>query len=405
MKLRNLLPAAVSVLWLSMGSANAVPGSIVLSAETTFAKAIGWSTGTNGIGIPGGQSTSGFEVGRDKTVFHTGHASGTIRCTSKDGDGWRSITQGIRADKYRGKRVRFQGYVKTKDVSSFAGLWMRVDAMDRTVAFDNMSDRPLNGTKDWTLCSVVLDVPNDAVGIFYGLVMAGAGQSWMDDLTLETVYPSAVQTTADSTGPDTEKDPLELQNADFTQRPTRTTERDVPGWTNTSEKWDGAVKLDTQIAHDGKPAVHMHCTQAGFDSLCLWQEIKADHYRGKRVLFQTYVKSSGNVPGGATVAIPGGGQWVVAPVPQYTDKDHQWVKDTREWKPVSAVVDIPNWATCIQLGFQLNGPAEVWVSSASVKVVDPKTNQVTQAPAKNEVLTASDVKSLPLGPVNLDFEH
>jgi hypothetical protein len=47
---------------------------------------------------------------------------------------------------YLGKRVRFSAAVKTEDVQSWAGLWMRVDKGSQTVEFDNMQDRPLKGT-------------------------------------------------------------------------------------------------------------------------------------------------------------------------------------------------------------------------------------------------------------------
>ena len=97
----------------------------------------------------------------------------------------------------------------------------------------------------------------------------------------------------------------------------------------------------------------------------VFQEIQAAAFRGKRIEFKVMIKASGKVRGGAMVAIPGGGKWVVAELPELVEKNSKWITDAREWKPVSAVVDVPNWANCIQLGAQLNGPGQIWVSGAT----------------------------------------
>ena len=57
------------------------------------------------------------------------------------------------------------------------------------LGFDNMQSRPIKGTADWKQYDVVLDVPNEARGIAFGILLAGAGQAWMDDLQFEAVAP------------------------------------------------------------------------------------------------------------------------------------------------------------------------------------------------------------------------
>ena len=64
---------------------------------------------------------------------------------------------------------------------------MRVDGNGGTLAFDNMQSRPIRGTTDWTLVSVVLDVPSDATGIAIGLLLSSPGEAWIDDASLEVV--------------------------------------------------------------------------------------------------------------------------------------------------------------------------------------------------------------------------
>ena len=52
---------------------------------------------------------------------------------------------------------------------------MRVDKGSQTVEFDNMQDLPLKGTAGWKKFEVVLDVPQDATGVFFGVLLDGAG--------------------------------------------------------------------------------------------------------------------------------------------------------------------------------------------------------------------------------------
>jgi hypothetical protein len=78
--------------------------------------------------------------------------------------------------------------VKTQDVNGWAGLWMRVDnRAGRSVAFYNSYDKPIKGSTDWQERSVVLDVPQDAGGIAFGVINTGSGQVWIDRLGFEQV--------------------------------------------------------------------------------------------------------------------------------------------------------------------------------------------------------------------------
>jgi hypothetical protein len=71
---------------------------------------------------------------------------------------------------------------------------MRVDNDLRMLAFDNMQDRPIKGTTDWKMYSVVLDVPPEATKISFGTNVIGKGQVWSDDFKLEIVDDSVAST-------------------------------------------------------------------------------------------------------------------------------------------------------------------------------------------------------------------
>jgi hypothetical protein len=111
-----------------------------------------------------------------------------LRNKADDPNAWASLALVISAQYYLGQRIRFRAFVKTQDVSGWAGLWMRVDnRAGRSVAFYNSADRPIRGSTDWQERSVVLDVPQDAAAIMFGVNNIGKGQVWIDRLGFEQV--------------------------------------------------------------------------------------------------------------------------------------------------------------------------------------------------------------------------
>ena len=64
---------------------------------------------------------------------------------------------------------------------------MRVDKGSQTVEFDNMQDRPLKGTAGWKKFGVVLDVPQDATGVFFVVLLDSAGKVWLSEVKFEVV--------------------------------------------------------------------------------------------------------------------------------------------------------------------------------------------------------------------------
>ena len=83
--------------------------------------------------------------------------------------------QEFNAGRYAGKRVRLRASVKAEEVAHWAGLWMRVDKGSAMVSFDNTMDRPIKGTTTWQNYEVILDVPQDATGIAFGILLNKSG--------------------------------------------------------------------------------------------------------------------------------------------------------------------------------------------------------------------------------------
>jgi hypothetical protein len=139
--------------------------------------------------VPGwrlaGSNAKAFEVAVDHTAFRSGRASAMIRCRDKRCEGFGTLSQSVRADRYIGRRIRLTGWVKAKDAER-PRLWMRVDGhQSQLLAFDNMDGRARSGSFDWKRQEIVLDVMPAARVIHFGLILGSGGQAWLDDIVLE----------------------------------------------------------------------------------------------------------------------------------------------------------------------------------------------------------------------------
>jgi hypothetical protein len=143
--------------------------------------------------------TPGYAILVDPVVMHGGQLSVRIerRENEKTDKTAAPLTQWMPAKDWRGKRLRLTGWLRTRDITTgWAGLWVRTDSETATsLAFDNMQDRGPRGTTDWKQYAVVLDVAPQATDIYFGILLAGNGAVWADDLALEEV-PKTGPTTA-----------------------------------------------------------------------------------------------------------------------------------------------------------------------------------------------------------------
>ena len=144
-----------------------------------------------------GSDPASFQVSRDAAVAHAGKKSASLE-SIRAPKGFGTLMQSFSATDYRGKRLRLTAWAKAKDVKDWAGVWMRVDGSDagKSLAFDNMQNRPIKGTKDWTRCDVVLDVPESATGIAFGILLSGEGKVWISDIGFQTVDKSVAVTSS-----------------------------------------------------------------------------------------------------------------------------------------------------------------------------------------------------------------
>lgn len=140
--------------------------------------------------ITTGTSPEKYQINIDDNIYHMGSKSVTIRSVADEfstGE-FGTIMQQISAKTFVGKRMRFSGFVKTREVEGWCGLWMRIDsALSVTLKLDNMQSRAITGTTEWNYYSCVLDIPENGAIINIGILLSGKGQIWFDNANFQEV--------------------------------------------------------------------------------------------------------------------------------------------------------------------------------------------------------------------------
>ena len=222
MKVRTLIAATLAAGSLQAGEiGSAPPAGWVEFQGSGLALGPGWQS------LP-----QSCRAGVDTQLAAAGQANMSIQCpvspTEQDGfprvqdgfismPGYNGLHQRFTADAYRGKRVRFSGYLRTQGIADatipgfelfsrsgestdtlegMGGLFFRIgENMANHLVRDDMSDRGLRGDIEWARYEIVADVPEIANGIIIGFWMQGQGQIWISDIKFEEVSKDVPITT------------------------------------------------------------------------------------------------------------------------------------------------------------------------------------------------------------------
>ena len=124
-----------------------------------------------------GSEPKSYDMGVDKGAGKDGKNAATIKSIAADIKGFGTLMQDFPPDNFLGKRIRMSGFVKTKDVTGWSGLWLRIDQKGsrEPLGFDNMHDgkidRSIKGTTKWKKYDIMLDVPSEASNIAFGALL------------------------------------------------------------------------------------------------------------------------------------------------------------------------------------------------------------------------------------------
>jgi uncharacterized DUF497 family protein len=94
--------------------------------------------------------------------------------------GFGTLVQVVQAQRYRNKRIAISALVKSERTEGWAGLWARADGCGKVLTFDNMMARPIRGTSGWRQYRVVVDVPEEATCVMFGVILNGSGRISID---------------------------------------------------------------------------------------------------------------------------------------------------------------------------------------------------------------------------------
>lgn len=129
-----------------------------------------------------------YEVGKTRE-YRNGIAY--IKSIVDSVPGFGTLMQWITANYYKDTRLKLTAKIKTQDVISWCGLWMRVDDVSgNTLAFDNMWEKPIKGSNDWKEYSIILNTTDSSYTISFGVLLQSTGQVWFDDMKFEIIDQS-----------------------------------------------------------------------------------------------------------------------------------------------------------------------------------------------------------------------
>ena len=162
-----------------------------------------------------GSRPASYEAGTDAQAASNGNASVYLKSKEPVSDGFGTLMQEFRADKYAGKRVRLSAFVKSEVVRDWAGLWRAGWHREGVRCLRDPARLAHERQTGWQSYAVVLDVPQDATGIFFGVLLAGSGTVWLNSVKFEIVGPEVPTTGRDTLEDEPKLDPSNRRSKQF----------------------------------------------------------------------------------------------------------------------------------------------------------------------------------------------
>jgi C-terminal processing protease CtpA/Prc len=85
---------------------------------------------------------------------------------------------------FSGMTLELRGFLRTENISGFAGLWIREDDDIPAFAVEDMRTHKLPGATEWAEYSVSIPIRSEAHEVAFGVLLSGGGTIWADDLQL-----------------------------------------------------------------------------------------------------------------------------------------------------------------------------------------------------------------------------
>lgn len=154
--------------------------------------------------------------------------------------GFGNLISSISPKLYKGKEIKYTGWVKMKTGSKGTGhLWLRIDKPNKKMGFfDNMGANPI--TKDgWEQYEIVGSVDEDASNIVFGCFLSGQGTLYLDDVHM--YYKEGEEWIE-----------IPIENSDF-EAEDLGEKSDIPSWVGRGKGY--AVETSNSEVKEGKKGV------------------------------------------------------------------------------------------------------------------------------------------------------
>ena len=119
----------------------------------------------------------------DETIVQSGRRSVRMERDSAAPGQFSALTMQLPIEP-NGSKIELHGWLRTAEVSGFAGLWIRTNRGTKALSIDNMSSRGLKGSNDWAEFAVTVPLSAEVDTIAFGVLLSGTGKLWADTLQL-----------------------------------------------------------------------------------------------------------------------------------------------------------------------------------------------------------------------------
>lgn len=313
-----------------------------------------------------------FASGLDAQTKHNGVPAPYLACNSDKHGVYGVLTQWIDATPYRGKRIRFSGYIKTAGIRDYGGLMLTLNGPGDYDVYD-MRKHPLKGDHDWTHVDYVADVPSDRTSFTLGINLQGRGTVWMDALKFEVVDKNVPLTPAFRNIHWEEG--AQPQNLAFKQG--------MEHWSRTANGDNSPnpyyeVGVDRSVHHGDSPAGYLKASVPSPEGYgVLRQDIVANAFRGKRIRFSAYIKTKDiDEVSGLMIAVIG------TNIHEIWSPEKNPVIGTTDWTRYDYVLDVPQEAGSFMFGVSIKGRGTIYATDFKFEVVG---NDVPLSPAPSDI--------------------
>ena len=293
-----------------------------------------------------------YRTGYDKVANSQTPRSLVIRSLNSSAEGFAGLGQKCDATPYRGQRVRISVWMKTDGVNGAAQFVFSVK--DEAGVKLAQGGDGVGGSRYWRQYAAVVDVPEQAATLSYGMVLSGAGKAWFNDLQIHVVSNTVKLD--------------QWQVPDFSAMP-----RFKPGSLLAADPEEALKSLvspknaDVSLEESGAEGRVLKFDLSGGKPGFVSSTTNAEDYAGKKLRLRARLKTADLQGGQVTIYFNSQSQ-------RNNDFFAAWSKPisgTTDWKDYDCVIPISGQKAMVMAGMSAQGKSgSVFLKSLEVSLAD-----------------------------------